>query len=388
MPLNKIALIRYKTIDRCLRDRSRNWTLEDLIEACSVAVNNIEGTNKGASKRTVQGDLQLMRDPVMGYHAPITVIAKKYYTYADANYSITKQPISKQDEGMIKEAVDFMKQLQDFDHFELYDKVVDELESILTTDTNNRFENEQPIEEKPFIPTVTTPPPTKLINTHILEQQGSHIVPKIYMDYEVAEIVNILTEVFAHQNLNENGTYFSLNTMPELERKLFNPNLQQLLSNFDDQLILTSSKYYHQIPMANWFTTLHQNITIPVKEKMPVDGFSGWSKKEGITSVMAPIDLLRQSISIYIHLSPSNETNGALQILPGSHKKILNIQERNQIIENINPQIYSLEGGDIHIVKPLVLQAFSKVFETQSVHLLQLDFATIDLPGGLAWLAS
>ena len=33
MPANKNALIRYKTIDNCLRNRYRSWTLEDLVEA-------------------------------------------------------------------------------------------------------------------------------------------------------------------------------------------------------------------------------------------------------------------------------------------------------------------------------------------------------------------
>lgn len=35
MPANKNALIRYKTIDNCLRNRYRRWTLENLVEACS-----------------------------------------------------------------------------------------------------------------------------------------------------------------------------------------------------------------------------------------------------------------------------------------------------------------------------------------------------------------
>ena len=33
MPANKNALLRYKTIDKCLRNRARRWTLEDLVEA-------------------------------------------------------------------------------------------------------------------------------------------------------------------------------------------------------------------------------------------------------------------------------------------------------------------------------------------------------------------
>ena len=37
MPVSKNALIRYKTIDRCLRNKQRKWILDDLIEACSDA---------------------------------------------------------------------------------------------------------------------------------------------------------------------------------------------------------------------------------------------------------------------------------------------------------------------------------------------------------------
>jgi len=32
MPANKNALIRYKTIDKCLRNKHMRWTIEGLIE--------------------------------------------------------------------------------------------------------------------------------------------------------------------------------------------------------------------------------------------------------------------------------------------------------------------------------------------------------------------
>ena len=38
MPANKNALIRYKTIDNCLRNRYRRWTLDDLVDACCEAL--------------------------------------------------------------------------------------------------------------------------------------------------------------------------------------------------------------------------------------------------------------------------------------------------------------------------------------------------------------
>ena len=61
MPANKNALIRYKTIDNCLRNRYRRWTLDDLVEACSDALYDMEGITKGVCARTVQMDIQIMR---------------------------------------------------------------------------------------------------------------------------------------------------------------------------------------------------------------------------------------------------------------------------------------------------------------------------------------
>ena len=105
MPANKNALIRYKTIDRCLRNRYRRWTLDDLVEACCDALYDMEGISKGVCARTVQMDIQIMRSDKLGYNAPIVVYDKIYYTYADPDYSITEMPLSMDDCLLIKEAI-------------------------------------------------------------------------------------------------------------------------------------------------------------------------------------------------------------------------------------------------------------------------------------------
>lgn len=94
MPANKNALIRYKTIDRCLRNRYRRWTLDDLVEACSDALYELEGVLRGVSVRTIQSDIQMMRSDKLGYNAPIEVYEGKYYRYAEADYSISESPLS------------------------------------------------------------------------------------------------------------------------------------------------------------------------------------------------------------------------------------------------------------------------------------------------------
>lgn len=82
MPANKNALIRYKTIDNCLRNRYRRWTIDDLVDACSDALYDCEGITKGVSLRTVQNDIQMMRSDKLGYNAPIEVYDHKFYRYA------------------------------------------------------------------------------------------------------------------------------------------------------------------------------------------------------------------------------------------------------------------------------------------------------------------
>ena len=111
MPVNKNALIRYKTIDRCLRNKYRKWTLDDLVDACSDALYDMEGITKGVSTRTVQGDIQIMRSDKLGYYAPIEVYDNKYYRYSDPDYSIANTPISEEDYNLIVIAV---KTIEDY----------------------------------------------------------------------------------------------------------------------------------------------------------------------------------------------------------------------------------------------------------------------------------
>ena len=138
MPANKNALIRYKTIDNCLRNRYRRWTLEDLVEACSDALYEMEGIRKGVSIRTVQGDIQVMRSDKLGYNAPIEVYEHKYYRYADADYSITNMPLSQNDYEVMQEAVDMLRQLEDFEQFNEMSDIVSRLQDKLAISKHNR----------------------------------------------------------------------------------------------------------------------------------------------------------------------------------------------------------------------------------------------------------
>ncbi|KGK31203.1 YafY family protein [Cellulophaga sp. E6(2014)] len=138
MALNKNALIRYKSIDKCLQNNYRQWTLDDLIEACSDALYEYEGREVNVSKRTVQLDIQLMRSDKLGYNAPISVYDKKYYKYEEEGYSITDIPITENDMNVLSETVEMLKQFKDFSLFSELGGIIQRLEDKVYTEKTHQ----------------------------------------------------------------------------------------------------------------------------------------------------------------------------------------------------------------------------------------------------------
>jgi len=156
MSINKLALIRYRTIDECLKNRYRKWTLDDLIEKVADMIYEYEGIDSGVSKRTIQADIQLMRSDKLGYNAPIVVTHRKYYSYSDPAYSITNAPINNNDIEKMKEIVDVLKQFNGFSYFEEMSDMVAKLENNLNKSTNKtrnciQFESNQQLKGLQYI---------------------------------------------------------------------------------------------------------------------------------------------------------------------------------------------------------------------------------------------
>jgi len=93
MPLTKNGLIRYFLINECLTSKTqRYWTLENILKV--AAERDVQ-----VVKRTLEKDLHAMRyDERLNYKAPISYckINKGFY-YTDAEYSIERLPLTKDD---------------------------------------------------------------------------------------------------------------------------------------------------------------------------------------------------------------------------------------------------------------------------------------------------
>jgi len=133
MPVNRNALIRFRTIDSCLQNRYKKWTLDDLIDACADALYEYQGINTGVSRRTIQADIEMMRSNKLGYEAPIVVVDKKYYTYEDKAYSITNIPLNNHDMQVLGEVTSLLQQFKGFNHFTDLSEMVSKLEDKIYT---------------------------------------------------------------------------------------------------------------------------------------------------------------------------------------------------------------------------------------------------------------
>lgn len=138
MPQNKNALLRYRTIDRCLRNTGRRWTLQDLVDACSDALYEYEGKQDLVSVRSVQRDIEIMRSDKLGYEAPIEVYERKYYRYADPDYSISNRQLSKEDINVLNRTIDLLRDFDEFDPMHEMADVVNRLQDRVAAASNRR----------------------------------------------------------------------------------------------------------------------------------------------------------------------------------------------------------------------------------------------------------
>jgi len=133
MPTNKHALIRYRVIDRSLRNIDRQWNWSTLAKACALEIQKTTNEKVTLSERTIKGDISFMRtDEALGYYAPIEYDRKeKSYYYSDRNYSITEAPLNKSDSNELKSVLAMLRQFTGFRHLEGIENIIHKLELLV-----------------------------------------------------------------------------------------------------------------------------------------------------------------------------------------------------------------------------------------------------------------
>ena len=147
--------------------------------------------------------------------------------------------------------------------------------------------------------------------------------------------------------------------------------------------------YFDKNPQANWLVPWHQDPVVAVEERIETCGFTGWSEKDGVHHVHPPAGILEKMVVLRLHLDDCGAENGALKVIPGSHRK--GILKAEDILCHATQEaavVCEVAKGGILVMRPLLLHA-SMPFKNQ-VHrrVWHVEYACIDLPNGLRWFES
>ncbi|MEM9271404.1 MAG: phytanoyl-CoA dioxygenase family protein [Cyanobacteria bacterium P01_F01_bin.143] len=149
---------------------------------------------------------------------------------------------------------------------------------------------------------------------------------------------------------------------------------------------LIKATYFNKNIDHNWMVGWHQDKTISVQEKIAYPGFVNWTIKEGIFHVQPPLEILQSIITIRIHLTNTNQDNGALKVIPESHKMgILSSQQITEFKTNHRITICNLKAGDALIMSPLLLHSSSRSKTEQNRQVIHLEYSSTNLPEKLQW---
>jgi hypothetical protein len=136
----------------------------------------------------------------------------------------------------------------------------------------------------------------------------------------------------------------------------------------------------------NWLVSLHQDLSIPVAERVDCPGCSGWSEKEGDIFVQPPIEVLEQMVAVRLHLEHTDERDGALRVVPGSHRMGRLTSEAASCARRERGEVHvSVPRGGAMLMRPLLLHASSKTSMDTPRRVLHFVFGPHALPNGLKW---
>jgi hypothetical protein len=144
--------------------------------------------------------------------------------------------------------------------------------------------------------------------------------------------------------------------------------------------------FFDKTEEKNWLVALHQDLSIPVKERVEDPRLGVWSVKEGQHFVQAPIELLDQMLAVRVHIDDSGPDNGPLRVVPGSHRRgRLGDSAARQLRDDVGEVTCAMASGEALLLRPLLLHASSKATSPRHRRVLHFLFGPGVVGYGLRW---
>ena len=162
------------------------------------------------------------------------------------------------------------------------------------------------------------------------------------------------------------------------------PMLSLLHDQIGDGYGLVRALFFDKPPERTWNLPWHKDTSIAVKEHRAMSpSLTRPTVKAGVPHVIASDAILRQILTLRIHLDEVTDENGPLRVIPGSH-----VSSDSDGIGVDRAVTIHAKIGDVLAMRPLISHASGSSAPNTQRHrrILHLEFAASKiLPDGYQW---
>lgn len=224
----------------------------------------------------------------------------------------------------------------------------------------------------------------------LFNEQGYAIVENIYTAKETEQIIASINNADTHNTtFRKSADLFAirqfLKEIPATVPFIFNDRLRQLINDVAGPgYFVVKSIYFDKPETSNWYVAWHQDLTISVDKRLDMGGFGPWTVKQDQFAVQPPVDVLENIVTLRIHLDDTDADNGALRVIPGSHKwqvyrpKHINTAQHTALSCDV-------PAGGVMLMKPLIMHSSGRTLNQKRRRVIHIELANTELPAGLSW---
>ena len=193
------------------------------------------------------------------------------------------------------------------------------------------------------------------------------------------DLESVKLKIYGVRNLEKR---FSTISMLVRNDKLLS-SAKQLLGG---DVNLVRALFFDKTPEKNWFVSWHQDKTVTLNKQTDLEGWGPWSIKDRVCHVQPPVAVLNTMVTFRLHLDPSDEENGCLNVIPGTHEYgILGQTEIDEIVGREIAVPCVVEAGDAVIMRPHILHSSSKAKQPNHRRVVHIEYSSYALPDGASW---
>jgi ectoine hydroxylase-related dioxygenase (phytanoyl-CoA dioxygenase family) len=215
-----------------------------------------------------------------------------------------------------------------------------------------------------------------------LDRNGFVVVPNVIDERTTDRLIDLMARIGT-----EHGRRNVLREFDEVRWLAHDQRVRSLVERaLGTNAIAVRGLFFDKTPYANWMVDWHQDRTIAVRERRDVPGFKLWTLKANVVHVQPPDGVLEQMLTVRLHLDDSDEMNGPLRVISGSHRAgIIPEDEIGKWIQLHASTTCIVPRGGALLMRPLLLHASSRATHPVHRRVLHLEYAAQTLPGGLVW---